>query len=141
MKMPSLPLVLFVSTLIVLALVPLLSRRSLPPPLIEKAASPISKSLNPGGSLKDSSHRSPERNQHTELKTSQSSGENAASSSQTQQNSGGAAAQDSSVRMIVYLAVLGASLFIILSKKYNADDKKWAYGTVGAILGYYLKGG
>lgn len=43
--------------------------------------------------------------------------------------------------MIVYLAVLGASLFIILSKKYNADDKKWAYGTVGAILGYYLKGG
>ncbi len=54
---------------------------------------------------------------------------------------GGPLHKHSSVRMIVYLAVLGASLFIILSKKYNADDKKWAYGTVGAILGYYLKGG
>ncbi len=44
------------------------------------------------------------------------------------------------MRAVVSLSILGSSLFIILRKKYDANDKKWAYGSVGAILGYWLGG-
>ena len=42
--------------------------------------------------------------------------------------------------VIVSLAVLGCALYVILSKKYDASAEKWAFGSVGTIIGYWLKG-
>ena len=48
-----------------------------------------------------------------------------------------------STRMIVQilLSVLLAalSLFVILSDRYGANQRHWAYGTMGALLGFWLK--
>ncbi len=44
------------------------------------------------------------------------------------------------MRVVVSLSVLAAALFVILWKNYDANDKKWAYGSVGAIVGYWLGG-
>jgi hypothetical protein len=44
------------------------------------------------------------------------------------------------MRVAVSLLVLGASLFVILSKRYGPKDKHWAYATVGTLLGFWLKG-
>ncbi|WP_434053884.1 MAG: hypothetical protein RDA78_02970 [Roseibium sp.] len=41
--------------------------------------------------------------------------------------------------VVVSLAVLGSSLFIILSGGYEPDAQKWAFGSVGTILGFWLK--
>jgi hypothetical protein len=38
----------------------------------------------------------------------------------------------------VTLILLIASIFIIISKKYGRVDRRWAYATVGIILGYWL---
>ena len=35
--------------------------------------------------------------------------------------------------------LLVASLYIILSKRYPASDRHWAYGIVGTLLGFWLK--
>jgi len=40
------------------------------------------------------------------------------------------------MQAIVSLAVLAASLFIILTHRF---DPAWAYGTVGMVVGYWLK--
>jgi hypothetical protein len=45
----------------------------------------------------------------------------------------------SSMIPILTLILLGASLFVILSKQYDAADKHWAYGTVGTLIGYWLR--
>ena len=39
---------------------------------------------------------------------------------------------------VVSIVVLIAALFVILSGKYADADKKWAYGAVGTIVGYWL---
>ena len=39
---------------------------------------------------------------------------------------------------VVSIVVLIAALFVILSRKYADTDKKWAYGAVGTIVGYWL---
>jgi hypothetical protein len=39
---------------------------------------------------------------------------------------------------VVTLLVLLSSLYVILAKKYTDADKKWAYGAIGTILGYWL---
>jgi len=44
------------------------------------------------------------------------------------------------VRLVVTVAVLGAGLFIILSGRYDASAEKFATGSIGTILGYWLKG-
>jgi threonine/homoserine/homoserine lactone efflux protein len=44
------------------------------------------------------------------------------------------------VQIAVSLALLGAALYIILSKLYADADTKWSYGIVGTIIGYWLKG-
>jgi hypothetical protein len=41
--------------------------------------------------------------------------------------------------IVVSIAVLAAGLYIILSKGYEADSQKWAFGAVGTILGYWLR--
>ncbi len=42
------------------------------------------------------------------------------------------------MRMAISLGLLGASLFVILSKRYTPTDRHWAYATVGTILGFWL---
>jgi hypothetical protein len=42
------------------------------------------------------------------------------------------------MRMIVSLSVLGASLFVILAKRYSTADKHWAYGAIGTVVGFWL---
>lgn len=39
----------------------------------------------------------------------------------------------------VSLIVLAASLFVILSGSYGESYAKWAFGSVGLILGYWLR--
>ena len=43
-------------------------------------------------------------------------------------------------RISVTAVVLGCSIYMILSNHYSADQQKWAYGVVGIVLGYWLKG-
>jgi VWFA-related protein len=45
------------------------------------------------------------------------------------------------MQVIVSLVVLGAALYVILSKKYPDDVQKWAFGVVGMIVGYWLPNG
>lgn len=43
-------------------------------------------------------------------------------------------------RIVVTALVLGCSLYMILSNHYSSEQEKWAYGVVGIVLGYWLKG-
>ena len=43
-------------------------------------------------------------------------------------------------QVVVSLAILGAALYVILSKQFAANDTNWAYGIVGTVIGYWLKG-
>ncbi len=43
------------------------------------------------------------------------------------------------MQAVVSLAVLGVSLFIILTHGLGADIKRWAYGSVGMVVAYWLK--
>jgi hypothetical protein len=38
-------------------------------------------------------------------------------------------------------AVLGAALWIIVSKRYPPADRKWAYGAIAAIMAFWLAAG
>ena len=46
------------------------------------------------------------------------------------------------VRTVMQIAmsiiVSAAALYVILSKKYDADVQKWAYGAIGTVMGYWL---
>lgn len=44
-----------------------------------------------------------------------------------------------SVRIAISLILLVACLYVVLSRQYEAGDKNWAYGTIGALTGYWLK--
>lgn len=41
--------------------------------------------------------------------------------------------------VIISLAVLGAALYVILSNKFHDGSEKWAYATIGTIIGFWLK--
>jgi hypothetical protein len=43
------------------------------------------------------------------------------------------------MQAVVSLAVLVASLLIILTHGFDPDNKHWAYGSVGMVVGYWLK--
>lgn len=43
------------------------------------------------------------------------------------------------MQVLISVALLVASLYVILSKEYDSKDKHWAYGTVGTLLGFWLK--
>ena len=34
---------------------------------------------------------------------------------------------------------LGAALYIVLTDNYDEATKKWAFGIIGAIMGYWLR--
>lgn len=40
---------------------------------------------------------------------------------------------------LISLIVLLSSLYVILSGNYDESHLKWAFGTIGMILGYWLK--
>jgi hypothetical protein len=40
--------------------------------------------------------------------------------------------------IVVSVCALGGSLYLILSKSYGSEEEKWAFGTIGTILGYWL---
>jgi molecular chaperone DnaK (HSP70) len=42
------------------------------------------------------------------------------------------------MQVLVSIVLLAATLFVVLSKKYDAKDKHWAYGTVGLVIGFWL---
>jgi mannose/fructose/N-acetylgalactosamine-specific phosphotransferase system component IID len=39
---------------------------------------------------------------------------------------------------IISVVLLAASLWVILTKRYQPTDRHWAYGIVGTIIGYWL---
>jgi hypothetical protein len=44
------------------------------------------------------------------------------------------------MQVLISLMALGASLFMVLAKRYAPKEKHWAYGTIGTIIGFWLKG-
>jgi hypothetical protein len=38
----------------------------------------------------------------------------------------------------ISLVVLGAGLYVVLSKKYSDDAQRWAFGAIGMVVGYWL---
>ena len=43
------------------------------------------------------------------------------------------------MQVVVTLALLAAGLFIVLSSSYTPQAQHWGYGTLGSILGFWLK--
>jgi predicted transcriptional regulator len=43
-----------------------------------------------------------------------------------------------SIQALISLALLGASMIVIVSEKSADKDRNWAYGTVGALIGFWL---
>jgi hypothetical protein len=43
------------------------------------------------------------------------------------------------MQIAVSLCLLGAALFAILSDRYDANTKHWAFATAGTILGFWLR--
>lgn len=48
-------------------------------------------------------------------------------------------APDTIIQAAISIIFIGASLFVILSQRYAPDDRHWAYGALGTILGFWLK--
>jgi hypothetical protein len=42
-------------------------------------------------------------------------------------------------RAILSITLLIAALFVILTNRYSPQDKHWAYGTIGTLIGFWLK--
>jgi hypothetical protein len=43
------------------------------------------------------------------------------------------------VQIIISVVLLVASLFVVLSPKHGPQDKHWAYGTIGVLVGFWLR--
>lgn len=43
------------------------------------------------------------------------------------------------LKIIITMCLLGGSLYIILSNRYDKDTKKWAMATIGALMLFWLK--
>ena len=43
------------------------------------------------------------------------------------------------MQIAVSLCLLGAALFAILSPRYDANTKHWAFATAGTILGFWVR--
>ena len=44
------------------------------------------------------------------------------------------------MRIVISCVLLIAALWVILSRRYVATDRHWAYATIGTIVGYWLGG-
>jgi hypothetical protein len=43
------------------------------------------------------------------------------------------------MQVVVSLVLLAATVFVIVSKRYVAKDKHWAYSTLGLVVGFWLR--
>ena len=43
-----------------------------------------------------------------------------------------------SMQALITAVLLGTSLIVIVTERYSEKDKNWAYGTVGALVGFWL---
>ena len=43
--------------------------------------------------------------------------------------------------VLISIVVLGCALYMILSKRYGGEAEKWAFGSVGTIIGFWLNSG
>jgi hypothetical protein len=41
--------------------------------------------------------------------------------------------------VLVSVAVLASSLYIVLSDQYDSESQKWAFGVIGTLLGFWLR--
>jgi len=41
--------------------------------------------------------------------------------------------------IVVSVLVLCSSLYVILSRQYDSENQKWAFGVIGTILGFWLR--
>jgi hypothetical protein len=46
---------------------------------------------------------------------------------------------DAAMQAALSAILLVAGLYVILSKDYGTTDKYWAYGTVGTLVGFWLR--
>jgi hypothetical protein len=44
------------------------------------------------------------------------------------------------MQIVISVFVLGSGLWVVLSRKYQPTEKHWAFGVVGTIIGFWLKG-
>jgi len=44
------------------------------------------------------------------------------------------------IQIFLTAPLMAAALFIIASRRYDFNGKRWAYGMVGMIIGYWLRG-
>jgi hypothetical protein len=43
------------------------------------------------------------------------------------------------MQVVISLVLMVAALLIVLSHAYDSQEKHWAYGTLGTILGFWLR--
>jgi hypothetical protein len=43
------------------------------------------------------------------------------------------------IRAVISLVLLGACLFVILSSRYREKERNWAFSTIGALTGFWLR--
>ena len=43
------------------------------------------------------------------------------------------------VQIIISVVLLVVSLLVVRSPKYGPNDKHWAYGTIGTLVGFWLR--
>jgi hypothetical protein len=43
------------------------------------------------------------------------------------------------VQIIISVVLLVASFLVVRSPKYGPNDKHWAYGTIGTLVGFWLR--
>jgi hypothetical protein len=41
--------------------------------------------------------------------------------------------------VIITIVLLAAALYVILARNFSAQDKNWAFGTLGTLVGFWLK--
>jgi hypothetical protein len=44
------------------------------------------------------------------------------------------------MQVAISLIILAAAFYIILFGGYDGDQQKWAYGSIGTVVGFWLKG-
>ncbi len=42
-------------------------------------------------------------------------------------------------RMFITVLLCAVSIHVILSRRFTPTQKHWAYGTIGTLIGYWLK--
>jgi hypothetical protein len=44
------------------------------------------------------------------------------------------------MQILLSLLLVGASLYVVLAEHYDPNSKHWAFGTLGTIMGFWLRG-